>query len=69
MSPKEEIKSCLEWEKGQKELENIPERNENTAPREIDVDVARSYEETLAKRKHCKQEYQEHQAVGNCLSP
>lgn len=69
MSPKEEFKSCLEWEEGQKELENILERNENTAPREIDVDVARSYEETLAKRKHCKPEYQKHQAVGNCLSP
>ena len=49
MSPKEEFKSCLGWEEEQKEVENnILERNANTAPREIDVDLARSYEETLA---------------------
>lgn len=48
MSPKEEFKSCPEWEEEQKGLENILERNANTAPREIDVDLVRSYEETLA---------------------
>lgn len=52
MSPKEEFKGCLEWEKEQKGLENIIKRNANTAPRETDVDMARSYEETLAKKKN-----------------
>lgn len=42
MSPTEEFKSCLEWEEEQKELETILERNANTAPREIDADLARS---------------------------